>query len=656
MCGIAGNLHLDGASASQELLSQMIGTIRYRGPDDVGIYRHGPVGLAHARLSIIDLAGGHQPMSIANDSLWITFNGEIFNYIELREDLIKKGHRFTSSSDTEVLLHLYQEEGTRCVERLNGQWAFAVWDATKRALFLSRDRFGVRPLFYTQTGNTFLFASEIKALLACPEVESAIDLTALDQIFTFWVTVPPRTAFKNIKQLPPGHSMIIQDGRITIHPYWTLDLAPSRDFGRASEKSLAEELLALLRDATEIRLRSDVPVGAYLSGGIDSTVITALAGNHVGNKLRTFSIGFDDSEFDETSYQREASSFLGTLHSDIRCTHQDISRIFPDVVWHAEQPIIRTAPAPLYLLSKLVHDSGFKVVLTGEGADELLGGYDIFKETKVREFWSRWPTSSWRPLLLKRLYPYMDNIQRQSLDYLKHFFHVTEHDVKSPFFSHLPRWTMTAKSKQFFSKSTKSDLGSYNGINNLLSELPERYSSWSPFSRAEFLEAQYLLPGYILSSQGDRMAMAHAVEGRYPFLDHRVVEFATTVPVGLKMKVLDQKHLLKQAVKGLIPESIRTRHKQPYRAPDGRSFFGHKDCYVQEALSPARIKEDGIFDPTATGALVEKFQSGRDTGMKDNMALIGILSTTLLIDQFIRGRGRLTSLSPPYERPILPQA
>lgn len=652
MCGIVGSLHLDGASASQELLGQMIGTIRYRGPDDVGIYSHGPVGLAHARLSIIDLAGGHQPMSIANDSLWITFNGEIFNYIELREDLIKKGHRFTSSSDTEVLLHLYQEEGERCVERLNGQWAFAIWDAIKRTLFLSRDRFGVRPLFYTQTGNTFLFASEIKALLSCSEVESAIDLTALDQIFTFWVIVPPRTAFRNIKQLPPGHSMVIQDGRITSYPYWTLDLAPSRDIGRTSEKSLAEELLVLLRDATEIRLRSDVPVGAYLSGGIDSTVITALARNRVGNKLRTFSIGFEDSEFDETSYQREASSFLETSHSDIRCTHQDISRIFPDVVWHAEQPIIRTAPAPLYLLSKLVHDSGFKVVLTGEGADELLGGYDIFKETKVREFWSRQPTSSWRPLLLKRLYPYMDNIQRQSLDYLKHFFHVTEQDVKSPFFSHLPRWMMTAKSKLFFSEATKAELGSYNGINDLLRELPDRYSSWSPFSRAEFLEAQYLLPGYILSSQGDRMAMAHAVEGRYPFLDHRVVEFATTLPAELKMKVLDQKHLLKQAVKGLIPESIRTRHKQPYRAPDGGSFFGHKDSYVEEVLVPAKIKEDGIFDPKATGALVKKFQSGRDTGMKDNMALIGILSTTLLIDRFVRGRGRLTTLSSPYERPI----
>lgn len=640
MCGIAGNLHLRGASARQELLGRMIGTIRHRGPDDVGIYSNGPVGLAHARLSIIDLAGGHQPMSIAKDTLWITFNGEIFNYVELREDLIKKGHRFTSNSDTEVLLHLYQEEGEGCVERLNGQWAFAIWDTATRKLFLSRDRFGVRPLYYTQSGDTFLFASEIKALLAWPAVERAIDLAALDQIFTFWVTVPPRTAFKGINQLPPGHSMIIQDGRIAMYPYWTLDLAPRGSVDGRSEEALAEELLTLLQDATEIRLRSDVPVGAYLSGGIDSAIITALVGNRMGDRLRTFSVGFEDNEFDESAYQREASSFFGTSHSDIHCRHMDIAHVFPSVIWHTEQPVVRTAPAPMYLLSKLVHESGFKVVLTGEGADELLGGYDIFKETKIREFWSRRPGSSWRPLLLKRLYPYMNNMQRQSIDYLKHFFHVTEQEVKSPFFSHLPRWAMTAKSKRFFSEAVQAELGSYDSIATLLGELPERYASWLPFSKAEFLEAQYLLPGYILSSQGDRMAMAHAIEGRYPFLDHRVVEFSSKLSLNLKMKFLDQKFLLKQAVKGRIPETIRTRHKQPYRAPDGRSFFGHKNGYVDDILSPARIKDDGIFDPKATGILVKKFQSGRETGTADNVALIGILSTTLLIDQFVKGRGR----------------
>lgn len=638
MCGIAGSIHLHGGSADREQLRRMIGTIRYRGPDDIGIYSHGPVGLAHARLSIIDPAGGHQPMSIEQDSIWITFNGEIFNYVELRDELIKKGHQFVSHCDTEVLLHLYEEEGERCVERLNGQWAFAIWDAPRRKLFLSRDRFGVRPLYYTQADGEFLFASEIKALLACPQVACAIDFHGLDQIFTFWVTIAPRTAFRSISQLPPGHSMVIQEGHVTIAPYWTLDLTSPVSNGRATDNQLAEELLALLQDATRIRLRADVPIGAYLSGGIDSTVITALARRISGERIRTFSVTFDDADLDESRFQHEASSFLRTSHHDVRCHHEDIVRVFSEVIWHTEQPILRSAPAPLYLLSKLVRDSGFKVVLSGEGADELFGGYDIFKETKIRQFWGRRPNSTWRPLLLKRLYPYLPGIRRQSLEYLKHFFHVTQPALNSLVFSHLPRWELTEKAKQFFSVSTRAELAEADALSFLLRDLPASYATWPPFAKAEFLESRYLLPGYILSSQGDRMAMAHAVEGRYPFLDHRVASFAARLPASLKMKVLDQKYLLKLAVKGLIPESIRTRPKQPYRAPDGRSFFGRNDEFVQDLLSPARIKQDGVFDPRVTEVLVKKLRSGREISVKDNMALTGILSTTVLLDRFMRGR------------------
>jgi asparagine synthase (glutamine-hydrolysing) len=654
MCGISGILNLRGGAVSRDLLHQMIQTIRYRGPDDVGIYSHGPIGLAHTRLSIIDLTGGSQPMSIAQDSVWITFNGEIFNYIELRDELIAKGHRFTSSSDTEVLLHLYQEEGERCVERLNGQWAFAIWDASKHKLFLSRDRFGVRPLYYTQADGQFLFASEIKALLACPEIDCTIDLKGLDQIFTFWVTVPPRTAFLGISQLPPGHSMVVQDGHVRIAAYWKLDLASKDVDSCPPVNQLAEELFVLLEDATKIRLRSDVPVGAYLSGGIDSTVIAAMARRSTGERIRTFSVTFEASDLDESRFQHEASSFLGTSHHEVCSRHEDIVRVFSEVIWHTEQPILRSAPAPLYLLSKLVRDSGVKVVLTGEGADELFGGYDIFKETKIREFWCRRPNSSWRPLLLKRLYPYLPSIQHQSLEYLKHFFHVSQQDLNSPFFTHLPRWELTGKAKQFFSISTRTELATADALSSLLHDLPTSYATWPLFAKAELLESRYLLPGYILSSQGDRVAMAHAVEGRYPFLDYRVAAFASRLPASLKMKVLHQKYLLKLAVKGLIPESIRTRPKQPYRAPDGISFFGTKDEYIHDMLSPARIKQDGIFDPRATEALVQKFRSGRDTSVKDNMALTGILSTTLFLDRFMRGRGVLNRPVPNRCETIVP--
>ena len=637
MCGISGIVKLRGGSVSRERLEGMIAALRHRGPDAKDSYVAEQVGLAHARLSIIDLEGGRQPMSIDDGRLWITFNGEIFNYIELREELIRKGHQFATRSDTEVILHLYQEEGENCVRHLNGQWAFAIWDVQRRKLFASRDRLGVRPLFYTHTSDTFLFASEIKALLACPEVTRELDPLALDEIFTFWVTLPPRTAFKNIHQLPPGHSLVLENGEIRVQEYWRLEYAPG-SCAETDDNKLADQLSELMLDATRIRLRSDVPVGAYLSGGLDSTYITALTQSLVGDRLRTFSVSFDDPDYDESGYQREATAYLGTEHSDVRCSYTDIATVFPDVVRHAEQPILRTAPAPLYMLARLVRESGFKVVLTGEGADETMGGYDIFKEAKIRRFWARQPESRLRPLLLKRLYPYMSGIQRQPTAYLKKFFHVDAEDLASPFFSHLPRWELTAKLKMLLSGDVRAETQAANPLGELERALPTDFRSWSAFSQAEYLEATQLLPGYILSSQGDRMAMAHSVEGRYPFLDHRVVEFAAKLPPNLKMKCLDQKHLLKRAAKGLIPESIRMRFKQPYRAPDGKSFFGGSWSYVQEMLSPENVKRDGIFDCGAVASLVAKFESGRANSVRDDMALVGVLSTEILVEEFVHQR------------------
>ena len=438
-------MNLNGRPVEANRISEILDPIRHRGPDDSGIYTNGMIGLGHARLSIIDLTNGRQPMQNAEGTIWITFNGEIFNYLELREELEKKGHRFETNSDTEVILHLYEEEGEGCVRRFNGQWAFALWDTRRQKLFLSRDRLGVRPLFYARIRDSFLFASEIKALLTVPEISSELDLRGLNQTFTFWSPVPPRTAFRDLSQLPPGCSLTIEDGRFKVAPYWSASYAPIPCPDDRREQQLAEELLELLQDSTRIRLRADVPVGAYLSGGIDSTVTTALARTLAGNRLRSFSIAFADAEFDESIFQEEASSRLGTNHTRICCTRSDIARVFPEVIWHAEQPVVRTAPAPMFLLSKLVRENGFKVVVTGEGADEILGGYDLFKETKIRRFWARNLHSRWRPLLLKRLYPYMQDLQRQSPEYLQQFFRVNEQNLASPFFSHLPRWELTAR-------------------------------------------------------------------------------------------------------------------------------------------------------------------------------------------------------------------
>jgi asparagine synthase (glutamine-hydrolysing) len=633
MCGIAGIVKQNAGKVDPDLLTRMVKRLAHRGPDAHGVYTSNKAGLAHARLSIIDLEGGSQPMSTVDGRYHISFNGEIFNYVELREELIGKGHIFTTRSDTEVILHLYQEEGECCVNRLNGQWAFAIWDSLQEKLFASRDRMGVRPFFYTRTKDSFIFASEIKAIFESNDVSRELDLRGLDQIFTFWVTLAPHTAFRNILQLPPGHSLVFQNGQLSISRYWEITYAPLPVDSIASERQLACELLELMIDATRIRLRSDVPVGAYLSGGLDSTFITALTKNLVGENLRTFSVSFEDREFDESGYQQEACTYLKTQHSNVHCHYSDIAAAFSKVVWHAEQPVLRTAPAPLYLLAQLVHQSDFKVVLTGEGADEIFGGYDILKESKIRKFWARRPDSSWRPLLLKRLYPYMAGIQRQPAPYLKNFFRIESADVSSPFFSHLPRWELTSKIKLFLSREVKAELRPDEALSEMEEALPKAFNSWGEFNRAEYFEAKYLLPGYILSSQGDRMSMAHSVEARYPFLDHRVVQFAANLPPMLKMKVLDQKHLLKLAASGLIPETIRNRYKQPYRAPDSKSFVYTSLPHHMDLLSTDALKKFGIFDPISVNTLLGKLRKGT-ASVKDDMALVGILSTQLLLDQF----------------------
>jgi asparagine synthase (glutamine-hydrolysing) len=445
--------------------------------------------------------------------------------------------------------------------------------------------------------------------------------------------------FEGVSELPPGHSLFLEHGDLRVQPYWTLEYNPSK--GPIKEEEAREALLELLLDAIRIRLRSDVPVGAYLSGGLDSTVIAALVKKIGKTHLKTFSIAFEDKEFDESSFQNEASTFLKTDHQGVLCSSQDIGRVFPEVIWHTEKPVLRTAPAPLFLLSKLVREQGYKVVLTGEGSDEVLGGYDIFKEAKIRRFWAKFPDSKFRPILLRRLYPYIKNLQSQSDAYLRAFFHVRNEDLGSPFFSHLPRWDTTSKLKVFFSKDTEDRLKSSNAMRALESQLPSRYEQWDYFSQSQYLEAAYLLPGYILSSQGDRMAMAHSVEGRFPFLDYRVVEFASRLSPQLKMKVLNEKYLLKAAIGDLIPRTIRNRHKQPYRAPDSQSFLtGGKETklfeYVEELLAPRAIKDGGVFDPGAVGKLLAKARQGQIVSMKDNMALVGILSTQLVIDRFIK--------------------
>ncbi|AWI60248.1 asparagine synthase (glutamine-hydrolyzing) [Sinorhizobium fredii] len=640
MCGFGG--YFGSIRDGRAILESMTAAIAHRGPDEQGIFTAPEAGLGHVRLSIVGLGDGQQPMSDASGELTIAFNGEIFNYVELREELRAKGRRFRTSSDTEVILHLYDEMGEDCVSLLNGDFAFAIWDARRRRIILARDRMGVRPLFYTAQGGTFYFASEVKALLEVPGISAEIDPIALDQIFTLWAPIAPRTPFRNILELEPAHLMVVDQRGVTTRPYWQLQY-PDRDqpSGDVDERNAAEELRALLTDATRIRMRADVPVGAYLSGGLDSSIVSALAAGMTPQGLRTFSVTFDSAEHDESAFQQEMAAALGTQHSAIACRTGDIAKVFPDVIRFTERPIIRTAPAPLFQLSGLVREAGLKVVLTGEGADEVFAGYDIFKEARVRRFCGRQPGSRIRPHLFRKLYPYLPGLKQQSPEYLAAFFGAGDAPLDDPLFSHRPRLKGTAATKLFFSGDLRAELKDYDAAAELIGRLPQDFRRWHPLHQAQYLESRFLLPGYILSSQGDRMAMAHGIEGRFPFLDHRLVEFAAKLPPEMKLKGLTEKHILREATKDLLPPAIGRRVKQPYRAPDSHSFSGPGEFdYVRSALSEDAVAAGGLFNAKAVTKLHEKCRSRPASGFRDNAAFVGILSTQLWLQTFAGTRIR----------------
>lgn len=629
----------------------MLGAVRHRGPDEFGVYVYeggeAHVGLGNARLSIVDLAGGQQPISNEDGSVWIVLNGEIFNYVELRRELERLGHCFRTASDTEVLVHLFEQYGPECVARINGQFAFAIWDEKSEQLLLARDRCGVRPLFYAEQGGLLVFASEIKAILAHGKVRAELDPVTLDQIFTYWSPLSPRTALAGIRSLPPGSWLLVgRSGEVKMERYWQLSFPEAGKEPFRSVAEASEMLRGLLEDAVCLRLRADVPVGAYLSGGLDSSTITALVRQVSEGQLETFSIAFTDAAFDESEFQRLMARMLGTRHHVITCTHADIGQVFPHVIWHTETPVLRTAPGPLFLLSELVRKEGFKVVLTGEGADEFLAGYDIFKEAKIRQFWARQPQSSGRPALLDSLYPDIGELKATSRAYRRMFFGQDLADPDRADYSHRIRWKNTCRIKRLFSEDFQAALGGLAGATGKTASgnaapdgfgLPPDFARWGLLARAQYLEATVFLSEYLLSSQGDRMAMAHSVEGRFPFLDHRVVEFCSGLAPRLKLCGLNEKHLLKRIARDIVPEAIWRRAKRPYRAPIHRSFFpeGKPLDWVAEALAERSLAAAGCFDPEMVRLLVQKTQRFGSLGEMDGMALTGVLSTQLFYRQFV---------------------
>ncbi|HEU4451382.1 MAG TPA: asparagine synthase (glutamine-hydrolyzing) [Gaiellaceae bacterium] len=652
MCGIAGIYARPGTGAPEGLLLAMAGELRHRGPDGTGLYLDGRFGMANTRLAIVDLAGGDQPLPSEDGRYWVMQNGEVYNHVELRAELEALGRRFATTCDTEVIAQAYAEWGPACLERLNGDFALAVWDRWARELFLARDRFGVRPLFVAELDGDLVFASEAKALLRHPAARRELDPAGLVETFTTWCISPDGSAFPGIRELAPAHYLVAgPDGIREERRWWDLRFSAAGDVPPGERAALAEELDALLADATRIRLRADVPVAAYLSGGLDSSAIVAIALEQMEETLYSFGIGFADPRFDESEFQDRLARDQGTSLTRTVVSARDIAELLPRTIEMSEKPTLRTAPAPLLRLSRAVREAGLKVVTTGEGADELFAGYDLFRENKVRHFWAREPDSELRPLLLTRLNAFIGKDLKRSGAFLAGFYRKGLTETDDPLYSHRIRFANTARILALVEGDVLARAAERGDpAERLEARLPSWFGELTPLGRAQYLEITTFLNGYLLHSQGDRMLMGHSVEGRFPFLDYRVAEFAAALPDALRLRGLHEKYLLRKAVEHRLPPEIAARKKRPYRAPIVGAFVGPEAPeYVRELLAPDRLRAAGLFAPDAVARVVRKCEAGapRDAVSEtDEMALVGVLSTMLLHERFVA--------SPRLAEPLVP--
>ena len=647
MCGIAGVLNGPGlAPVEIGTLRTMAGMLDHRGPDGYGLYRDEQVGLAHARLSIIDLATGDQPLTNEDGTVWLCFNGEIFNYLELRRELIDLGHRFVTQGDSEVIVHGYEQYGDGIWARLNGQFAVALWDQRARRLWLVRDRLGILPIHYALAGGRLVFGSEAKAIFASGFVSPSLDPQGIDEVFTRWSATPPRTVFAGVASVRPGSAVCVEVGDrgngpgLTVREqrWWQADMALDAALADLPLDDAADALGERLSEAVRLRLRADVPVGAYLSGGLDSSVIASLVEQGEA-PLETFAVRFADPAFDETTEQRRMAALLGTEHHEIVCGPDEIGDALLDVVWHCEAPLLRTAPVPLYLLSGLVREAGMKVVLTGEGADELLSGYSIFKEDAVRRFWARRPESSMRPSLAGKLHPEVAAGGTRGTELWSRFFGRDLGATDHPFYAHMIRWQNTAWARRVLGADLRTAADPERSEADLLGEMPAGWLDWAPLARAQWVEIATFMSSYLLSYQGDRVAMAHGVEVRYPFLDPEMIRWCSSLPTRLKMPGLRDKVALRQLASRSLPPEIWQRPKQPYRAPTTSALFGPEaPDYVHDLLSDAAVADLGLLDPKAVRTLAGRAfdRKGHMAGEREEMALVGALTLQALGRAYLR--------------------
>lgn len=588
MCGIAGVVNLNNETPDLDLLKRMADVIAHRGPDDAGYYRSEGVGLSHRRLSIIDLsARGHQPMASDDESLWIAYNGEIYNYLEIRRDLIARGHIFKSDSDTEVILRAYQEWGEEALSLLNGMFAFVIWDCRKKSLFAARDRVGIKPFYYYFDGSVFVFGSEIKAILRHPRVSVEPDLDSIRRYLLFGNTMGDGTWYSGVRTLSPGFSLALEKGRLSTAKYWDISYQP--DHSRSFD-SFAEELRALIADAVALHLRSDVPVGAYLSGGIDSSSVVSLATPMLQGGIHTFSAAFREGEqYDERKYIEVVSRTFRTHHHEVFPSSLDLPELLPKLLWHLDEPVIGAAILPMYRVCELVANSGVKVVNGGQGGDELFGGYPPFYVTAAKNAIASARSGAW------------------SRDVLTELFYVPSYLHKGGAFERqFARFLPKQMQVSWLRESTDSRREIGEIWSQALADSPAR----NPFDEMSYLSLKYFLQG--LLQQEDRMSMAWSIESRVPLLDYRIIEFSGKVPSWMKVRRGVLKSLLRESMRGVVPDAILDRQdKKGYPTPTGKWFAGPLRSFMEETLCGGRLYSESLVDPTAVAKMVALHGTGK---------------------------------------------
>jgi len=611
MCGIAGKLNSDPSRpVSPELLADMCTLMTHRGPDDEGIHTEGPVGLGHRRLSIIDVGGGHQPISNADDSHWIVFNGEIYNHQELREELEQQGFHYKTHTDTETILHAYAAYGTDCVAKMRGMFAFAIWDARKQRLLLARDHFGIKPLYYTQTTDAFLFASEMKALFLDDAVDEALDLTAIYDYFTFKFVPGPRTPYQAIQKLPQGHWMTVTGDRVRIERYWQPTVAQPMP-GRESEH--LEALERLLHDVVDEQRMSEVPLGVFLSGGVDSTLIALLHSKLTDQPVSTFAMGFHGQKgFDESNYARQAAEACGARHHEFHCGPESVADL-PDMLWHVEEPLSDAAMLPLFTLCREAAKH-VTVVHCGDGADEAFGGYPRFFWDEVATQFGRVPGPLRKGLLapafraLQRLPEPARNLGRRGDKFC-------QYAGLSPARRYLNWFTMVPDETkhQLLHPELLDAVGEHRSAVIFEALFQDaRQLGLDSLGQRQYCELHNFVPDDLML-KADKLAMASGLEGRFPFLDPRLVEFGLSLPTGEKMGPRHLKILLKKLLAKHMPHDFVYRKKQGFEVPVTSWFRASLNEELNDMVRDLGSDGDSLFNPAYLQTMLTRLHGGDST-------------------------------------------